>query len=189
MNTMFHELLLIIYIISSQQIQFHDVFGEPRGARSIDVCWDMFKEMFNCCRSCMYGIFTLFCAPCIAGAWGCEFGITALIHIWVLTPTVKSLTLCITDVFQRLFDICCDCCVSPLTEAIGGLFINCQDPNWKPRDRSWKVKPKVAKKPKPKKEPKSDPEPEVLPVFVSGEVFGDGRNKTKSIQRQFGLYL
>jgi len=188
------------------KIGYYEVLAEPNGARSFDCTWDFSKIGYECCKSLCYNLFTCFFGICIAAEWGYTFGIIAFQHIWCVTPFLRSVQItCGTS--QKCLKVCLDCCLKPLTRAIGHLCIAWKregvdyddDPllsltRSRPLRKTRIIQtPKRKNKVEPKKkedEPKAGPVPAALVVSSLEEpdpFLGDRDKMKRSVQRQLML--
>ncbi|XP_052679624.1 caveolin-1-like [Crassostrea angulata] len=100
---------------------FNDVIGEPDGTHSFDCVWTFSRSCFESWKIFCYNLMTMCCGCCMAAQWGCEFAFIAFWHIWYITPMFKVLEInC--GVCLRLYSMCINCCMTPVCEAVGGIF-------------------------------------------------------------------
>ncbi|XP_060595745.1 caveolin-1-like [Ruditapes philippinarum] len=97
---------------------FEDVLAEPDDIHSMDFCWNLSYSCFNFWKNCCYKLSTFLCGCCIAIELGCEFAGLAFTHIWCITPCLRIVAINCTP-YQKLWGVCCNCCVSPVCEACG----------------------------------------------------------------------
>lgn len=104
-----------------QTLLFNDVIGEPDGTHSFDCVWTFSRSCFESWKIFCYNLMTMCCGCCMAAQWGCEFAFIAFWHIWYITPMFKILEInC--GVCLRLYSMCINCCMTPVCEAVGGIF-------------------------------------------------------------------
>ena len=86
----------------------------------------IFTHCFRCftgSKTCMYRLFALLCGCCMALEWGCVFGASAFLGIYVYTPFVYMCgfwTYCV----RGICGACFQCLVGPIVEISGLLFTN-----------------------------------------------------------------
>ncbi|KAK3094737.1 hypothetical protein FSP39_005576 [Pinctada imbricata] len=144
------------------------------GHHSFDFVWDFSKCMFSCCVECWYGIATILFGFWIALFWGIQFGILAFQNVWICSPIFKCTKLN-TECIRHCCNLYLGCCLTPLTESCGGIFVKFH------RDR-----PRVAEEKPPVKPKKVTLQP---PIQAIREPSFMARNAHKSISRQLGLFL
>ncbi|XP_014678552.1 PREDICTED: caveolin-2-like [Priapulus caudatus] len=108
-------------INSYLQVGYDDVIAEPEDIRSINCAWGLSAKCFNFGQNCCYKFLSLFCAPCLALCWGCQFACLAFDHIWYCTPMLKAFKLQCTMLRQFWFTTV-DCFLAPCCEAVGLIF-------------------------------------------------------------------
>ena len=74
-------------------VSFDDVLAEPEGAHSADCIWKNSKKCFECGLKCWYQLLTYCCGICHALAWGCTFADVAFAAIWIITPSMRLLSI------------------------------------------------------------------------------------------------
>ncbi|XP_048750320.1 caveolin-2-like [Ostrea edulis] len=179
------------------QLGVEDVLGEGPGARSIEVVWVCSKEFYSFFHSCCYGFITLFTAPFIAIFWGLGFACTAFDHIWCLTPIFKNTTICCGSIIPRCIHSILDCCITPWTNACGGIFVAFHKDI--PEVVVIRPKPRQTKsvsRDKKNEDENNKPDDEKNKAFIAAPVVvressyfgGNQMQANKSIQRQLALY-
>jgi hypothetical protein len=100
---------------------FDDVLGEPEGAHSMDCVWKNAHSCFDCGLSCCYKLVTFFAGLPLALAWGCAFAMISFFMVWLFTPFIRALNICMANV-RKLMSICLGGIYAPLFEVVGLVF-------------------------------------------------------------------
>ena len=77
------------------QVEFNDVLAEPEGAHSAECIWSNSYKCFNCGKNLCYQILTYLCGLCISLYWGCAFAFVAFGSIWICTPLMRMISICL----------------------------------------------------------------------------------------------
>ncbi|QQP36649.1 Caveolin, partial [Caligus rogercresseyi] len=74
-------------------IAFDDVLAEPDSLHGFDCAWRLSYVTFSRVKSLTYGLLASIIAVPASIFWGLIFALLTVVHVWILTPSLKVLDL------------------------------------------------------------------------------------------------
>ncbi|KAL4659475.1 caveolin-2-like [Arapaima gigas] len=98
------------------QVTFEDVIAEPGAVHSFDRVWVGSSAGFELAKYLLYRVLSALLAVPLSFAAGLLFALLSCLHIWVLTPAVKS-CLVVLPSLQKVWNTLLDTFVAPLLQS------------------------------------------------------------------------
>ncbi|KAM9808160.1 caveolin-2 [Neosynchiropus ocellatus] len=107
------------------KVHFEDVIAEPASSQSFDKVWIGSNAAFELVKFIFYRVLSTLLAVPMAFILGLMFGVLSCIHIWILTPFVRSFMTLLPSM-QMVWRTVTDMFIAPLFQSIGKSFSSIQ---------------------------------------------------------------